>query len=467
MAHTVRRNGDVSFWYCAAGLGATHPPLSAPTSADVAIVGGGLTGLWAAYYLKLAEPGLDIVLLESASIGYGASGRNGGWLSYGMPGLNRMYAASHGKDAVIAFQRQIFDSIDEVVAVAEKESIDAGIAHEGEIAIATSPAQAHRLREEYTYCREWGFGDDDLHLIEKPQLTEQFANLAGGQVGLWSPRAARVQPALLVRGLRDRLVSMGVRIHESTRVTSIEPHRVTTLAGHAVQARWVIRGTEGYTPDLRGQKRSWLPKLSSVVATEPLTDDQLDAVNWRNNAVLTRDAAHSFSYIQRTADRRIVLGGPGVPYYFGSGRDRNGETPQSSVRALAESFDRLFPALRDVAFDHTWTGVLGIPRDWSATVSVDRSSGICVAGGYVGDGLTGSNLAGRTLRDLITGADTALTRLPWVGKQIRTWEPEPVRWIALRGLYGVYTTADRMERNPSRTRTTALAHVANRISGRY
>src|SRR5690606_7828823 len=128
---------------------------------------------------------------------------------------------------------------------------------------------------------------------------------------------------------------------------------------------------------------------------------------------------------------------------------------------------RVFPVLRDTAIDHTWTGVLGIPRDWSATVSVDHETGLCVAGGYVGDGVSSSNLAGRTLRDLILKRDTDITTLPWVGKKIRRWQPEPVRWVALRGMYLVYSLADRLEARSRSSRTSFLATAANVITGRH
>ncbi len=465
--HEVRRNGEVSFWYRHSALGEELPALETDLAVDVAIIGGGLTGLWAAYYLERALPSLRIAVLEAETVGYGASSRNGGWLSYGMPGLNRLYARSHGRAAVQRFQRQVFASIDEIDRVVRAEGIDADLAHEGEIAIATAPAQAARLREEYAYCLDWGFGPDDLRLVEPPELERDYAHLAGGRLGLFSPRAARVQPAKLVAGLRDVVRGRGVEVYERTNVIGIEPHRLTTAAGNVVETTWVIRGTEGFSCELPGRHRDWLPKLSSVIATEPLGAAQLAGINWDGQAVLTRDAAHAFSYIQRTADDRIVLGGPGVPYYFGSGRDQNGETPAASLPALAQAFDRLFPSLAEVAFDHTWTGVLGVPRDWSATVSVDRSTGLCVAGGYVGDGLSSTNLAGRTLRDLILGEDSELTRLPWVNKPIREWEVEPLRWLGVTGLYALYNAADRRERASRGSRTSPLAVVAGRVAGRY
>ncbi len=466
-SHIVKRNGDVSFWYQQAGLGDPGVRLTDPIEVDIAIVGGGLTGLWAAYYLAKALPTRRIAIFEARTIGYGASSRNGGWISYGMPGLNRMYAKSHGREAVKHFQQEVFASIAEVDRVVRAEQIEADLAYEGEIAIATAPAQAHRLVEERDYCLEWGFAEDDLQLVGETELRERFTHLPGGTSGLFSRHAARVQPAKLVRGLRDAVLRAGVEIYQNTPIVELAPHRLTTADGLFVAAQWIIRGTEGFSNELPGQQRDWLPKLSSVIATEPLTDQQLADINWLDHAVLTRDASHSFSYIQRTADNRIVLGGPGVPYYFGSGRDRNGETPAASVTALAQAFDRLFPSLPEVAFEHTWTGVLGVPRDWSGTVSVDPATGMCVAGGYVGDGLSGSNLAGRTLRDLITGADTAVSRLPWVNKRIRRWEVEPLRWLGVTGLYAMYNAADRIERTSASPKTSPLAVVAGRIAGRY
>lgn len=465
--HVVQRNGDISFWYQHSGLGTPRPSLANDLTVDVAIIGGGLTGLWAAYYLKQAQPSLTVAVFEAETIGFGASSRNGGWLSYGMPGLNRMYAKSHGNEAVKRFQRMVFGSVDEVERVVRAEGIDADLAHEGEIAIATTPAQAARLREELDYCLEWGFDHDDITLVGKPELIRSYPHLDGASLGLFSPHAARVQPAKLVAGLRDTILELGVEIFEHTRIVSVEPHLLVSATGSRVAASWVIRGTEGFTSDLNGLRRDWLPKLSSVVATQQLTDEQLAEINWLDHAVLTRDAAHAFSYIQRTADHRIVLGGPGVPYIYGSGRDVNGVTPDASVPALGAAFDRLFPSLREVTFEHTWSGVLGVPRDWSATVTSDPATGLCVAGGYVGDGLSGSNLAGRTLRDLVLGDDSELVRLPWVNKRIRKWEFEPLRWLGVTGLYAMYNSADRSERASGSTTTSPLAVVAGRIAGRY
>ncbi|MDI2098783.1 NAD(P)/FAD-dependent oxidoreductase [Ruicaihuangia caeni] len=460
-----RVNGDVSFWFAETAPGARRERLDRDLQADVVFVGAGYTSLWGAYYLKQAKPELDIVILERETAGFGASSRNGGWLSYGLPGQASRYAKSHGKQSVVDFQREIFGTIDEVLRVAAVEGIDADLAKDGEIAIATNAAQRARLRAEFEGAAEWGFGADDLRWVEGREL-DDFARLEGGTAGLWSPHCARVQPAKLARGLADAVERMGVRIYENTGVSEIRPREAVTVDGHTVRADYIVRGTEGFTPSLKGQKRDWLPKLSSMIVTEPLGDRVIDEIFW-SSSVMVRDAAHFFCYIHKTAENRIALGGPGVPYLWGSRTDDHGKTAERSVRELHQALLRLFPMLADARIDHTWTGVLGIPRDWSATVSVDHEQGVAVAGGYVGDGVSSTNLAGRTLRDLILREDTELTRMPWVNKRIRKWEPEPLRWVALNGMYSIYSLADRLEARSDSARTSFLATAANIVTGRH
>ncbi|MQA08990.1 MAG: FAD-dependent oxidoreductase [Pseudonocardiaceae bacterium] len=231
-----------------------------------------------------------------------------------------------------------------------------------------------------------------------------------------------------------------------------------------VRAPIVIRATEGFTASLRGERRTWLPMNSNAIVTEPLPASTWDEIGWAGRDVLG-DAAHAFFYAQRTADDRIVLGGRGVPYRFGSRTDVNGAMPARTVASLTSLLRQLFPAAADVAADHAWCGVLGVPRDWSASVGLERSTGLGWAGGYVGTGVTATNLAGRTLADLVLERDTALTRLPWVGHRARRWEPEPLRWLGVHSLYGTYRAADRREA-AGLARTSRLARIADWIAGR-
>ena len=178
------------------------------------------------------------------------------------------------------------------------------------------------------------------------------------------------------------------------------------------------------------------------------------------------DLAHAYCYVQRTADGRIAIGGRGVPYRFGSQTDNDGSTQPQTIEALREILVRLFPATATVPVAHAWSGVLGVPRDWCSTVGLDRDTGLGWAGGYVGHGVATTNLAGRTLRDLVLGQDTELTALPWVGRKVRSWEPEPFRWLGVQAMYATYRAADKQERG-GRDTTSPLAKVADKVSGRF
>jgi glycine/D-amino acid oxidase-like deaminating enzyme len=203
---------------------------------------------------------------------------------------------------------------------------------------------------------------------------------------------------------------------------------------------------------------------SSMIVTEPLDQRTWDEIGWGSGETLG-DSAHAFMYAQRTADDRIAIGGRGVPYRYGSRVDVDGETSPATVAQLQRIVTRLFPAAKGVAIEHAWSGVLGVPRDWCATVEYDPASGMAAAGGYAGHGVTAANLAARTLRDLILGRDSALVHLPWVNWRSRDWESEPLRWFGVRGLYLAYRAADRAEAS-GRTTTSRWARAADRLSGR-
>ena len=456
----MTRNGDVSFWYDEIGIPQPRPALSGPTSVDVCIVGGGFTGLWAAYYLKQADPTLRVLVVEQRFAGYGASGRNGGWLFGGIAGSRERYAKTHGRDAVIALQDAMNSTVDEVIDVADREGIDADIVKGGVLEVAYTPAQLERLRGFVEYEHSWGATDHVLLSIEESVARIGVANTFGGA---YSPHGARIQPAKLVRGLADAVERLGVTIAEQTSVLEIQPRRVVTDRGD-VAADYVLRATEGFTAGIKGLRRSWLPMNSSMIVTDPLPQSAWDQIGWLGMETLG-DMAHAYCYAQRTADGRIAIGGRGVPYRFGSQTDNDGSTQPQTVDALREILMRLFPSTADVPIAHAWSGVLGVPRDWCSTVGLDRDTGLGWAGGYVGHGVATTNLAGRTLCDLVLDRDTDLTALPWVGRKVRQWEPEPFRWLGVHAMYATYRAADRQERS-GRASTSPLAKLADKVSGR-
>ncbi|MEB4615329.1 NAD(P)/FAD-dependent oxidoreductase [Leucobacter sp. M11] len=453
-------NGNISHWWQQVGAPPARPELPGSLHADVAIVGGGYTGLWTAYYLKRARPELRIVILEQRHIGYGASGRNGGWLTNSITGGREQYVAAHGRDAAERFQRVMNETVDEVIRVTEAEGIDADIAKGGEFNVAYAPAQEARIR---AFARaEQAWKHTDLELLEAAEATERI-NVAKTRAAVWHPHAARIQPAKLVSGLADAVQRLGVEIYENTRAVELSPRTVRTTHG-TVTAEHIVRATEGFTAHLAGLKRLWLPMNSSLIATEPLSAAVWDELNWSRGEVLG-DFAHVYMYAQRTADDRIAIGGRGVPYRWASGIDADGETHPQTAQTLAAIMHRFFPATRNAAVEHLWSGVLGVPRDWAATVGLDRETGIAWGGGYVGTGVTTTNLAGRTITDLILGNDSELTGLPWVNHRVRKWEPEPLRWIATKGLYAAYGIADRSELNGRKT-TSPIATIADVVTGR-
>jgi glycine/D-amino acid oxidase-like deaminating enzyme len=440
------RNGGVSFWWQQVGLPSPTDRLQGDTSCDVAIIGGGLTGLWTAYYLAEADPTLDVRVVEAEFAGLGASGRNGGWLSSELAGSARTYAAAAGEDGVQRLRDALRATVDEVVGVAAREGIEADIVRSGVLTVARSEAQRQRLDGELT----------------APQVADRV-RVAGAVSGHFDPDCARVQPARLVSGVARVVRERGVRIHEGTRVTSVSAGTVVTDRG-TLRAPVVLRCLEGFTAGLAGHRRDWLPMNSAIVVTAPLTDAQWAEIGWEGEELLG-DEAHAYCYAQRTADGRIAMGGRGIPYRFGSRTDVDGRTQDRTVESLRSTLTSLFPSLAGLRLDHAWCGVLGVPRDWSASVAYDPSTGLGHAGGYVGSGLTATNLAGRTLRDLVLGHGTDLTRLPWTGHRVRRWEPEPFRWAGVHALYGLYRVADRREDDGLR-RTSRIARVAHRVAGR-
>ena len=457
------RNGEVSYWWQGrGGFPPRRPSLPGPAEADVCIVGGGFTGLWTAWYLKRAVPTLRVIVLEAAFAGFGASGRNGGWLTAALPGSRERYARGpRGRNGVLDLQRQLQQTVDEVAAVCQAEGIDAHLVKGGCLSVAFTPAQHERLRASLRADRAWGQDEADARYLDRAELSARIA-FPGGLGAVYTPHCARVQPARLVTGLADAVQRAGAEIYEATPVTRIEPHRACTVFGD-VTARYVLRATEGFTTRLPGQRRALLPMNSSMIVTEPLGDDVWREIGWDGCETLG-DEAHVYIYAQRTADGRIALGGRSVPYRYGSGIDHRGAVPPGTAQGLAGSLRTLLPQLGQVRVEHAWCGVLGVPRDWCATVSLDRPAGLGWAGGYTGHGVAASNLAGRTLADLVLGQQTPRTELPWVEHQARRWEPEPARWLGVRGLYAAFRLADRLEAGGS-ARTSMLARAAGAIAG--
>ena len=434
---------SLSFWHdTVPGTLGPGDPLPGDLDADVAIVGAGFTGMWTAYYLARRDPTIRIVVCEREIAGYGASGRNGGWCSALFPASLAKLARMSSHDGAIAMQRAMYATVDEVGRSAAAEGIDCHWAKGGTLMLARSPAQLERAKAEVEEALEFGFGDEDVRLLSAAEA-QSMAGATSVLGGTYTPHCAAIHPARLARGLLEAVRRAGVQVYERTPVLELLPGRLVTASG-TVRARYVIRATEGYTPGLPGYGRAVAPVYSLMIATEPLPDSVWESVGLTGRPTFG-DLRHLIIYGQRTADGRFAFGGRGAPYHFGSSVRPSYDQVPAVFAALRRTLGELFPEVRDVRVTHHWGGPIGVPRDWCASVGLDRSTGIGWAGGYVGDGVSTTNLAGRTLADLITGTDSELTRLPWVGHQSPDWEPEPFRWLGVNAGLRVMGLADREE----------------------
>jgi glycine/D-amino acid oxidase-like deaminating enzyme len=444
-------------WWEGATVPAPHGIPDPPPASDVVIVGGGFTGLWTAYYLLRDDPGRSVTVLEAEHVGFGASGRNGGWVSALYPVSADSVAARHGRAAALDLLTALRDTVVEVGAVCAVEGIDAGFVRGGTVMAARGPAQATRARAYAAHGASWG---DGTVWLEADELSERLRT-PGALGGTFNPNCARIHPRRLVDGLADAVRRLGGVIVEGARVETAGPGWVALADGRAVAAGHVIRATEAYTARLARLRRRITPVYSLMVATEPLSGEQWASIGLEQREVFS-DHGHVVVYGQRTVDDRIAFGGRGAPYHWGSAVDPAFDRDERVFAQLRGALLDLFPQLDDVDFTHAWGGPLGIARDWHPAVGFDATARVGWAGGYVGDGVAATNLAGRTLADLVSGRHTALTALPWVQHRSPTWEPEPLRWLGVNAGLRLATLADREERTTGRP--ARLGRVLDRLT---
>jgi glycine/D-amino acid oxidase-like deaminating enzyme len=469
---TDQRWRRLSYWFDSLpGAVVPRPALAGDLDVDVAIVGAGYTGLWTAYYLAGLDASLRIAVLEKEVAGFGASGRNGGWCSAFFAVSNGKLVEQVGRDGMHAMRRAMEKAVDEVGAVAAAEGIDCDYRKGGTISLARSSTQVAAGRAEVEDARSVGIGAEDLAWYDAADASA-LVGATGVLGGVFSPHCAAIHPARLVRGLAEVVERRGVTIYEGTPVLGVSRsgsgpapggtrNRLRTPGGR-VWADVVVRATEGYTAALPGGRRQVVPLYSLMVATEPLPEATLESIGLRGGLTFA-DGRHLIIYGQRTGDGRLAFGGRGAPYHFASGIEESFDRVPAVHEALGDTLRELFPELDGVSVTHAWGGPLGVHRDWYPSVSFDRSSGVASAGGYVGDGVSTTNLAGRTLADLITGRHSDETRLCWVGHRSPHWEPEPLRWLGVNAGLVAMQWADRTEARSGRP--SRLAGAVDRLTG--
>jgi glycine/D-amino acid oxidase-like deaminating enzyme len=453
LAHTStdedRRN--ISLWMSQLEENlAPRPPLAADITSDIVIIGAGYTGLWTAYYLKTRAPALNIVVLEAEIAGFGASGRNGGWVMGAMLGEERLIG--HLPEPQRRESWALLHAIpDEVGRITAAEGIACDFRKGGTLTCAARyPEQERRLRAALQSSYEEGLSEADAYWLDPAQLTQQL-RIPSALGAIYTPHCATIQPARLARGLAATVARLGVAIYEQSAVTDWQPGEVRTAQG-CVRADWVVPAVEGYAASLPPLGDYQLPVQSQLIATEPLPDDVWAGIGLAHGQSFS-EFSRQVTYGQRTADNRLAFGARGGYQFGGKLRTDFTMTPQEEgLRRYL--LGELFPQLKSAKITHRWGGNLGMSRRFHPHMLCDSQNRIALSGGYGGEGVGTSNLGGRTLADLILGRDTVETSQPWVvhdrliRQALRRWEPEPLRWLGYNAIIASFVHEDKVLANP-------------------
>lgn len=427
-----------------------RPSLEQDLDVDVAIIGAGYTGLWTAYYLKRLAPGLNIAIVEGQTAGFGASGRNGGWLMGNILGEDRLLANLSAEQRRASYD--LLHSIpDEVEIVLEREGIDCDYRKGGALYCAARyPEQETSLRHYLDKLYQQGLTESDYRWLSPEQLAQQI-RMAKPYGAIYAPHVATLNPAKLVRSLARTVERMGVRIYENSPVTHWQSGSLRT-AKATVRSRWIVPAVEGYATTLPPLGRYQLPVQSLIVATEPLSAATWDEIGLSRGQAFG-ESSRQVTYGQRTADNRLVFGARGG-YQFAGKLRHDFDLTTSEVELRRYLFGELFPQLKNVRITHGWGGNLGMSRRFKPHMLCDQANGIAISGGYGGEGVGASNLGGRTLADLILQRDTELVHQPWVIPQggldaLKAWEPEPCRWLGYNAIIRSFIHEDQTLANPA------------------
>ncbi|MFG1937441.1 NAD(P)/FAD-dependent oxidoreductase [Micromonospora tulbaghiae] len=438
LPHTGRALADaapVSYWLDRPVRPDPLPPLAGSHTADLLVVGGGYAGLWTALLAKEADPDRDVLLVDAGTCGWAASGRNGGFcaasLTHGLANGVERFPGEIGE-----LERLGRENLDAIAATVAKYDIDCDLERTGELAVAVEPYQLDGLAADAALARRYGH---DVRLLDRDEVRAEVASptYLGG---MWdADRVALLDPAKLAWGLRRAALDLGVRVHEHTRVTGLARDgaalRATTAGGAdaapgAVRARQVVLATNAFPPLLR-RLRSWIvPVYDYALTTEPLTAAQRDAIGWRHRQGLA-DTGNQFHYYRLTADNRILFGGYDAIYHYGNRVAPALEQREATFTTLASHFFTTFPQLADVRFSHRWGGVIDTCTRFCAFFGTAYEGRLAYAAGFTGLGVGATRFGARVTLDLLSGADTPLTRLDLVRRKPLPFPPEPARSVGI------------------------------------
>jgi len=431
-----------SFWFDSLDeLKAPVSPTSLPAELDVAIIGGGFTGLWTAFYLNKLQPELKIAVFEASTVGFGASGRNGGWCMGWAMGIEDLLEDPAQSQKALTIARSMQEAVDEIGAFCQAENVDAHYDKGGTLTVATRAFEAEQMQAKVKKYHQAGFNEEDFVWLDEQESRKRIS-MEPNYGAIYTPHCAAIHPARLVRGLGDVVRKKGVLVFERTPVKEYASNILQTEKG-SVKAPIILRATEGYTDSIKGQERKLVPIYSMMVVTEPLPESVWAEIGLKKRETFG-DNRRITTYGQRTLDNRLAFGGR-AGYYFGSKRIPVMAQEDPLFVKVEEILRGFFPILKDYRITHKWGGLLGVPRHWRPSVLFDPKTGLGSAGGYTGEGVGASNLAARILADLVLGRQTDITKLAWVNDESRRWEIEPFRWLGVSAIRWMGEKADEKE----------------------
>jgi len=421
--------------------------ISSDEKCELLIVGGGFTGLWAAMQAKERKPDADIILIEQTFIGDGASGRCGGFLSttlaHGETNTDYRFPDEAERLAELGTQ-----NMKELLETLERYNIDARYEKTGEMFVALNPASAREIHAEYQEAKAEG---EDVVWFEQDAVREQV-NSPIVYAGVWERggQDGVVDPARLCWGLKDVLVNqLGVRVFEGTRLLGVEPVGTkamrATCEGGVIHSDKVLMATNAFTSTIGRIRRSVIPVWDYQIATEPLTDEQLDRIAWgKKSRHAMADVANMFHYFRLTKDNRITWGGGGaVRYYFNNGIDKKLMDAPDCYEQLAREFFEMFPQLDDVKFSHQWGGIIATSTRFCMVPGVMHDGRLAWSVGYTGHGVGASRFGARIGLELLGYEPSDVIKMQFVTKKSLPWAPEPFRWVGVRLTQRALIKADR------------------------
>lgn len=442
MVNIMRREyfTEKSFW-----LGSQDytpgEPLTKDIEVDVAIIGGGFTGLSTAYHLKAIEPDMKIALLESQVIGFGASGRNGGF-NMTLFGLTISFTALRfGKNRAKEAHLYMEHAVDTLRDLVGDLDIDCDYEHPGFLRVATSEKYKKRILHEIELVHSLGISG--IEWIDKNRVQEEVKSpLYLG--AWWEPRCGLVNPAKLAWGWKDIITSRGVEVFEESPVSEIAREgkkiRIHTPGGQ-VLADKVVLATNAYSHQILQTKSKQVPIWTYIVLTEPLSDSHFSQIGWQNRQGI-EDARNLVHYYRLTADNRLLMGGRDVSIAYGEDMDH--DYNQNVFSQLEEDVRTIFPPLRDLQFTHRWGGPVSITLDMAPAMGYLGDKQIVYSLGCLGHGVSITHLNGKTAADLILERKTDLTEVFFVNRRTIPWPPEPIRNLISRAILSYMHLEDRI-----------------------